>query len=308
MTIVVWCLVVVALLPAFVPLTGGRATAVPGRKLRALAADAGLPLGPDLAPGVVATHAARERAMLIGGLAVAAAVVISALAFDWPAHAGSLVYLGALLGMCAGGVIAVLVRRRALLGRAPRVARATRTSVADYLSVWELLAARLSLLGAVVAVAGGAVVLRGFPGVGPGPLELLVLALGVHVVVVIAVEFTARAVLATPQVAASGAELGWDDVNRGLSLRSLFALPAAMGVGTPLVALLIVGNVVIDPDVRAGAMEETMAGGLVMFVVTLAVGGSLAALAIAGWVTGGVNHLRGRLLPTATQPRGVGAT
>lgn len=262
--------IAIALLCAVAPITYGGLRRIEEKALVKHVKKIGLPLPPPLRTPLLRRIANSERWSLVGGTAGLASGAIIALVFGWGGRGdvgGLLVMLGVPLGAGFGGAAAVLTGRYDLNPAAPRVARASQTEVRDYLPSMGILAARIAPAVAVIATVAGVASLRLLPNVGrldelvPGyrmALGLAIASIVATVVSLVVSEVITRRAMDRAQHAQTELELAWDDVCRADSLRTLSANPVAMGVVAIFASMMMVGAVVTDPDIRAGAMNQTL--------------------------------------------------
>jgi len=130
-----------------------------------------------------------------------------------------LAFAGFVLGGSVGAVLAVLTARTPDATGRPRIARASRRELGDYLDPFELNGARVvAVLGAIVA---GAMLV--WPSAYFGfPPAVTVLLAATGLVAWAILELGGRfVVLARPRIVESEAELAWDDAFRSADLRRL---------------------------------------------------------------------------------------
>jgi len=154
-------------------------------------------------------------------LGVAACLVVIDSELPMPENNGViwLAFAGFVLGGSAGAVLAVLTARTPDATGRPRIARAARRELGDYLDPFELNGARvMAVLGAIV---GGATLAWPSEYIGiPPAVTTLLAATGVIAWAIL--ELGGRyVVLARPRIVESEAELAWDDAFRAADLRRL---------------------------------------------------------------------------------------
>lgn len=292
MDLAIWIAISAGVLAALAPITQGGLRKINDKELGKYVRKAGLPLPTHLREPLLQRIAGRERWALYGGAIGMALAVVTSLVFGWrDTTGGMLVMLAVVFGGSLGGVIAILSGSHQLRREGPRMARAQATELSDYVIRGELLSARLAPIAALVPAIVGAVLLTMLPH-GPAPeltwwTGMAWTAAGLTVLALIATELVARLVLARPQHAESRLELAWDDVCRAESLRGLVQTPIAMGVLAALSSLIMVGLVLINPDIRSGAMQQTFILGMVMLAVSGLAVLALLLPAMISWLSGG---------------------
>lgn len=262
--------IAIALLCAVAPITYGGLRRIDEKALAKYVKKVGLPLPPPLRTPLLRRIVNSERWSLVGGAVGLVSGAIAALIFGWTGRGdvgALLVMLGVLLGAGFGGAAAVLTGRYDLNPAAPRMARARQTEARDYLTGVEILTARLAPVVALIAMGAGLASLRLLPDVGRlaelVPAYRMSLGLGIASVVatvlsLVVSEVVTRRAMDRPQRAQTELELAWDDVCRADSLRTLSANPVAMGAVAVFASMMMVGAVVTDRDIRAGAMNQTL--------------------------------------------------
>ncbi|GAB3849465.1 hypothetical protein [Nesterenkonia populi] len=301
-TVVVW--IVVALVIIFTAGTVSASGAVSRRQAEWVPYyedKAGLPLPEELRGPVETRLRAQERWSRIGGLlGFAFGFIILALS-GFPESTAPFVVIAAVLGMACGGGQAILAGQKGLLPDGPRYARLQSTTKADYVPLGQLLSARLAPAAAMVSAMLCLGVLVAAPFELPGDelpqRETLVAGVSLGFVVLLwpVVELTARHVLRRPQYAGSGLELAWDDHCRSEALRSLYGLVIGFGGLACFLAFAGVGIVVSSPEVREGAMDETLWVGSGMFLIMLLVGASFLVPVIVSQTRKPRQHVLRRL-------------
>ncbi|WP_349899018.1 hypothetical protein [Parafrigoribacterium soli] len=190
---------------------------------------------------------------------------------DWGILIGGLPGFAVLIGMQFSGtrygglsttaVIASLVLAGGALGAAiacttnigpsapelPRVARATRPRMTDYLSpVWIVIGIVVAVTGIVVAI----LVLLG-NAANASMRSLLTVIIAVAAVMLVASPVLAYRLLSSPQPANDDLQLAWDDALRAYGLRSVWLACSAMGIATALFAI----NLLYPGASALGAIE-----------------------------------------------------
>ncbi len=235
----------------------------------------GLPLPAPLRRPVRRRLRSRARIVQIGGLIGLGISIAVILLSGITREHESLVVISTLLGMVCGGAVSVLTGQKALLPHGQRVERVQTTQKPDYVPEGQLWAARMGppLSAAAVLLAWTVLNFAPFDIPAEGMWWNWMLAAWVAVPVLaltfLGVELTAAAMVHRPQHAGSELELAWDDCCRSESLRALYALPITLSGLVCLLAAIPVGLATTTPEVREGAMEETLFVGLGMFFVTL---------------------------------------
>lgn len=196
---------------------------------------------------------------------------------------------GAMSGAAVGAAVAaVRAARRPLPGDAPRVARPTSPTFADYVAPVELQGGRV--VAALAVVLAGALVVADGTGalsVGLAPVVTIMAAGGLSLVFA---ELAGRRVLEAPQAAASDLELAWSDALRAHTLRAVVTVPIVVGTYASVGVLSVLELGDVDPRSIAGILLVSLFGLMLLGVVV--------ALA---WTAGGQPHrwFRRRLWPGA---------
>lgn len=139
--------------------------------------------------------------------------------------------------MLAGGTLGVAIACTTNIGPStaelPRVARATRPRMADYLSpAWVVASIAVCTTGLVIAIL---VLLRITAG---GTMNwLLVVMIAVNAVTLAASPLLAHRLLVSAQPANDSLQLAWDDALRAHGLRNVWLAPLAVGIATAFFAI-----------------------------------------------------------------------
>jgi hypothetical protein len=175
------------------------------------------------------------------------------------------------------------------LPRGPRVARASRPGVGDYVAPVER-------VGSWLVVAVDAVLVLVLIAL-RGPVGLPTLPVGLTVAVVIAPaaavalqEWLAARLVAAPQITTSSTALAWDDAMRAVTLRDVVTVTLAIGLTGPFVLLGVLSS-----GLTGGWPENPAVGVVDALFVALLVPAAVIALvstALAPW-----RHFRRRLWP-----------
>jgi hypothetical protein len=173
--------------------------------------------------------------VLIGGAPVM--VVLIAIGFSAQHRVElstlSIIFLLLLAGSTLGVAIACTTNIGPSTPELPRVARATRPRMADYLPpAWVVISAAVCATGLVIA----ALVLLRITAVGTINW-LLVVMIAVDAVTLAASPLLARRLLASPQPANDSLQLAWDDAMRAHGLRSVWLASFAVGIATAFFAI-----------------------------------------------------------------------
>ncbi|MGD7732251.1 hypothetical protein ACQCX5_04735 [Propionibacteriaceae bacterium G57] len=278
MSIAVWVAISIAIVYASAPVTSGGLRTLDDKALARYVHKRGLPLPYSLRDPVMNRIRATERAAVACG---SVGVVVGAvLAFvlervgsgstGW----GALALAGASVGAALGGFVATR-RSPQLLPHAPRVARATATTVADYVTPGERRAFWL-VPGVIAAGIAAACVWWALLSSKPeGHLTLMAIATIVPLVLLgtwaLMLPATNR-VLAAPQRATTDLELAWDDATRSDALRGLLDVGITAGFAAPLVSLSVVANLMLTADLGDDLVWMgfgALLTGLVLWIVLL---------------------------------------
>lgn len=304
MNFTIWIIISVALLLAAAPVTQGGLRPINDKLLSKLLGPVGLPMPEQLRRPLGQRIAGQERWAVIGGAIGVVVAVIIAIASGWASTGGgALVMILLAVGISLGGVVGLLTGRQDFNRDAPRTARARQTTLTDYVPRPQLRALRVAPLIAVVAWLATGWLVRLLPRQTAETSTwstLAVVALTAVVVLWIVSELLARIVVQHPQRAGSDLELAWDDVFRGQALSMMF-LPviilAAFSVGF---SGFVVAATVIEPEVRAGAMELTLVLGFVTAAVCTICVLVLVVLTILGLARPTAAHVAHRLWADTT--------
>ena len=225
----------------------------------------------------------RVRAISIGTVigSAASAFYVWWIGADRSGPAADLLVLGAAAGAAFGCSWVGVGRRRSTPAASPRIAHASRASLAESLPAWLHIAAWLSVaVAAIVVVISAAVALAsprfaGFPPVLPPSILFLVIAgaaLG-------ALEGVGRLVINSPTTAATRPQLVSDDLVRGLVVRDLAA--AGIGLGLASVALTA-PDLIMNLELPLGLVSAAQLSWIAAGVGTLAL---LSAIIFPLWST-----------------------
>lgn len=247
----------------------------------------GLPLPDELARRVIHRNDERKlTASMWGWSALVAGLIAAAIASSLGHDAlGPLLILGpTVVGLASGNVIGALRSKASLDDGAPRVARATATTVADYTTKGERVALLVSALGVVVAATAAILVWVLLPVRPEGvTMPVTIAAVGIGALAVILVlRWLVGRVVGRPQRANSDLELAWDDTARALAARELHEVAICIGLVTTLHMLVTAGAWVIEPEARSAGMGTTFTLGMTALVV-----GAICWFAVfVPWVSG----------------------
>jgi hypothetical protein len=190
---------------------------------------------------------------------------------------------GLLIGAAAGNAVgACRVARRPVDPHSRRVARSTVARLADHVPPLERRAARVvALVPALLLIV--VVVFR--PG---SAVALPAVAAASSLAVWAAAEAGARAVLRGRQPAGSDLELAWQDVMRAQAVRSILAVPAAVGAYAGAAVLAA-----FEP----GQLDPRGLGGLLLVAVSAVIVG--AGIGLSVWTNSPrpYQHVLGQLWP-----------
>jgi hypothetical protein len=204
-------------------------------QLARLESDVRLPLPEGLR--IVLAEKARRHELwtLCGGMigVIGATGMVLAISPDL----GAVIMVGGITGGTIGGAAWIAARLRRVPTTAPRVARSTRVTLADYVP-----ASRVALTVTAFAMTLAAAV-SGMIGLlqvrAPGAhLVLVIVGAAVSTIVMVAVLLIGRSVVSRAQPAESPLELAWDDALRGEALAALVTRAAWSNGGTAAIAVL----------------------------------------------------------------------
>ncbi|MDO5499904.1 MAG: hypothetical protein Q4F67_09515 [Propionibacteriaceae bacterium] len=275
MSLPIWIALAIAIVLAAAPITGGHRTKINEKELAKLPAKYGLPLPPPLRERVLSRVNPRERTALLWGLGGIVAGALAGLLVRFATASqdsttGVLVLFGGAVGMSLGSYRGVVRTQLPMSPDAPRVARSTETSLADYVTPAERWAVRLVPGAMVLAIATVWLVWAQVPVRPPGGLlaPLLATAIAAMILAVWALLAHARTRLVDrPQQAHDDLELAWDDALRGAAIRDLQDTAISLGLLGTFGLLVLAGSWVIPPEVRANAEQLTLNLGLTALVV-----------------------------------------
>jgi hypothetical protein len=145
----------------------------------------------------------------------------------------SIIWLLLLAGSALGTAIACTTNIGPSAPELPRVARAIRPRMADYLSpAWIVVSIAVCATGLVIAI------LTLPSNTANGSMNsLLVAIIVVNAVTLVASPVLAHRLLLSPQPANDSLQLAWDDALRAHGLRSVWLAPFAIGVATAFFAI-----------------------------------------------------------------------
>lgn len=158
-------------------------------------------------------------------------------------------------GSTAGTAIACTTNVGPSAPELPRVARATRPRMVDYLSpAWVAVSVAICAAGLVVASVALSRV-----SAGSATNVLLVVMIAVNVVTLAVSPLLARHQLGSPQPANDSLQVAWDDAMRSHGLRNVWLAPFAVGVATTFFGI----NVLMPGASGLYSVEYLLAVGLV---------------------------------------------
>lgn len=277
MDIAIWVPLSVAVLLGLAPITNGRTSKLNEKQLAKYVGKVGLPLPAELRGPVVERITRSERAALWCGVLGLVPGFILALLLGWVVGnlggSGAVIMVALLFGASLGGLVATARSHSPLVPDAPRVARSSATTIADYETRGS---SRAFALAPVVMVVGlAAAWLLSWVATSLGATDApkaLAIASGSTVLLAIAWALlipARRALIERPQWAHTDLELAWDDATRSTALAGLTGTGIAAGMLAPFISLLAGASLLIDPAVRAQAPELTLWLGIGAIVLGL---------------------------------------
>lgn len=299
MNLTIWIFVSLTVLLAAAPITQGGLRPINDKQLGKLLGPVGLPMPPQLRLPLGKRIAGRERWAVIGGSIGVVVAVIIAIPSGWAGTGGGLlVMILVAVGVSLGGVVGILTGRQDFNRDAPRTARARQTTLANYVPRPQLRALRVAPLIAVVAWLATGRLVRLLPrqtAETPTWAALALVALTSVIVLWIVSELLARIVVKHPQRAGSDLELAWDDVFRGQALSMMFLPVSILAAFSVVFSGFVVSATIIEPEVRADAIELTLVLGFVTAAVCTVCVLVLLVLTILGLARPTAAHVARRL-------------
>lgn len=291
MEIAIWIPLAMGVLFSMAPITNGGTSKPNEKQLAKSVRKMRLPLPAQLRGPVVERITRTEKAAVwCGALGAVVGVVLALLLrglTGTDGASGAAIMVALLFGASLGGLVATARGRSPLVPDAPRVARSSATTIADYESRGSSRAFWLAPVAMVLGLAGAWLLWSVATSLGAtDTATAMTIATGSTVLLAIGWALlipARRALIERPQWAHTDLELAWDDATRSTALAGLTGTGIAAGMLAPFVSLVAGASLVVDRGVRAQAMDLTLWLGIGVFV-----------LGLVCWAILLVPYLRGR--------------